>query len=93
MENKNFISEITPYLKKFAKFSKQVKEHMEILQDKTKKQADKKFQKALHLNIGDKTWVNVQPHSQTLNIQVHAKAWWAVHYFTTEITSFSYINC
>ena len=64
IENDNFVPEITPYLKKFAKFSQQVKERMEISQDRHKQQADKKLRKAPHLNIGDKVWVKVHPHSQ-----------------------------
>ncbi|GFT76598.1 hypothetical protein TNCV_3678341 [Trichonephila clavipes] len=42
IQNDNFVPEITPYLKKFAKFSTQIREVVEEQQDSRKFYADKK---------------------------------------------------
>ncbi|GFU76759.1 hypothetical protein TNCV_4466971 [Trichonephila clavipes] len=41
IQNDNFVPEITPYLKKFAKFSTQIREVVEEQQDSRKFYADK----------------------------------------------------
>ncbi|GFW07855.1 transposon Tf2-8 polyprotein [Trichonephila clavipes] len=52
IQNDNFVPEITPYLKKFAKFSTQIREVVEEQQDSRKFYADKKRKKLLqHINL------------------------------------------
>lgn len=65
VENDNFIPEITPYLKKFATFIKQVRDRIEERQDHHKHYADKRFAKVPSLKQGDKVWVTTHPLSNS----------------------------
>ncbi|GFV55677.1 hypothetical protein TNCV_278981 [Trichonephila clavipes] len=51
IQNDNFVPEITPYLKKFAKFSTQIREVVEEQQDSRKFYADKREKLLQHINL------------------------------------------
>lgn len=63
VENDNFIPEITPYLKKFAEFTKQIRDRIEESQDHHKLYADARRAKAPSLQQGSKVWVTTHPLS------------------------------
>ncbi|GFT24533.1 retrovirus-related Pol polyprotein from transposon 412 [Trichonephila clavipes] len=63
-QNDNFVPEITPYLKKFAKFSTQIREVVEELQDSRKFYADKKRKTAPTYQPGEHVFVASHPPSQ-----------------------------
>ncbi|GFV02336.1 transposon Tf2-11 polyprotein, partial [Trichonephila clavipes] len=62
-ENDNFVPEITPYLKKFAKFSTQIREVVEEQQDSRKFYADKKRRAAPTYQPGEHVFVASHPLS------------------------------
>lgn len=64
IENDNFVPEITPYLKRFARTVQQVRERVELHQDKQKRYADKKRQETPKFTPGDKVWVSLHPVSK-----------------------------
>ncbi|GFV56699.1 pro-Pol polyprotein [Trichonephila clavipes] len=51
IQNDNFVPEITPYVKKFAKFSTQISEVVEEQQDSRKFYADKREKLLQHINL------------------------------------------
>ncbi|GFU86080.1 integrase catalytic domain-containing protein [Trichonephila clavipes] len=57
IQNDNFVPEITPYLKKFAKFSTQIREAVEEQQDSRKFYADKKRKAAPTYQPGEHVFV------------------------------------
>ncbi|GFX94768.1 integrase catalytic domain-containing protein [Trichonephila clavipes] len=61
--NDNFVPEITPYLKKFAKFSTQIREVVEEQQDSRKFYADKKRKAAPTYQPGEHVFVASHPLS------------------------------
>ncbi|GFU56901.1 transposon Tf2-8 polyprotein [Trichonephila clavipes] len=63
IQNDNFVPEITPYLKKFAKFSTQVREVVEEQQDSRKFYADKKRKAAPKYQPGENVFVASHPLS------------------------------
>ncbi|GFV81899.1 uncharacterized protein TNCV_1057861 [Trichonephila clavipes] len=63
IQNDNFVPEITPYLKKFAKFSTQIREVVEEQQDSRKFYADKKRKTALTYQSGEHVFVASHPLS------------------------------
>ncbi|GFX45877.1 transposon Tf2-9 polyprotein [Trichonephila clavipes] len=63
IQNDNFVPEITPYLKKFAKFSTQVREVVEEQQNSRKFYADKKRKAAPTYQPGEHVFVASQPQS------------------------------
>jgi hypothetical protein len=65
IENDNFVPEFTPYLKRFSKIAKQVKERLEQKQDKHKKYADKKRSPAPHYAPGDHVYIDLHPISSS----------------------------
>lgn len=64
LDNDNFVPEITPYLKRFARTVHQVRERAELHQDKQKRYADKKRQEGPKFKPGDKVWVSLHPVSK-----------------------------
>ncbi|XP_035233310.1 uncharacterized protein LOC118205130, partial [Stegodyphus dumicola] len=66
VENDNFVPEITPYLKRFATITKDIRESIEIKQDQRKKQYDKGRRQVFY-SPGDKVWVNFHPVSNAKN--------------------------
>ncbi|GFY16178.1 retrovirus-related Pol polyprotein from transposon 412 [Trichonephila clavipes] len=62
-QNENFVPEITPYLKKFAKFSTQIREVVEEQQDSRKFYADKKRKAAPTYQPGEHVFVASHPLS------------------------------
>ncbi|GFV37818.1 uncharacterized protein TNCV_4409771 [Trichonephila clavipes] len=63
VQNDNFVLEITPYLKKFAKFSTQIREVVEEQQDSRKSYADKKRKAAPSYQPGEHVFVASHPLS------------------------------
>ncbi|GFW42339.1 transposon Tf2-9 polyprotein [Trichonephila clavipes] len=63
IQNDNFVPEITPYLKKFAKFSTQIREVVEEQQDSRKFYADKKRKAAPTYQPGEHVFVASHPLS------------------------------
>ncbi|GFV01601.1 uncharacterized protein TNCV_2961941 [Trichonephila clavipes] len=63
MQNDNFVPEITPYLKKFAKFSTQIREVVEEQPDSRKVYADKKRKAAPTYQPGEHAFVASHPLS------------------------------
>ncbi|GFW96316.1 gag-Pol polyprotein [Trichonephila clavipes] len=63
IQNDNFVPEITPYLKKFAKFSTQMREVVEEQQDSWKFYADKKRKAAPTYQPGEHVFVASHPLS------------------------------
>ncbi|GFV17647.1 integrase catalytic domain-containing protein [Trichonephila clavipes] len=63
IQNVNFVPEITPYLKKFAKFSTQIREVVEEQQDSRKFYADKKRKAAPTYQPGEHVFVASHPLS------------------------------
>ncbi|GFW22859.1 retrovirus-related Pol polyprotein from transposon 412 [Trichonephila clavipes] len=63
IQNDNFVPEITPYLKKFAKFSTQIREVVEEQQDSRKIYADKKRKAAPTYQPGEHVFVASHPLS------------------------------
>ncbi|GFW47434.1 hypothetical protein TNCV_4537241 [Trichonephila clavipes] len=63
LQNDNFMPEITPYLKKFAKFSTQIREVVEEQQDSRKFYADKKRKAAPTYQPGEHVFVASHPLS------------------------------
>jgi hypothetical protein len=64
ISNDNFVPEITPYLKRFTNYMKQLKSDIELKQDKNKFYADKRIRKSPQFKAGDQVWVNLHPKSQ-----------------------------
>lgn len=70
IDNDNFVPEITPYLKRFVQINKDVREVVEMSQDKNKKYADQRRNKAAQYAPGDLVNVTLhllsnKKHSQT----------------------------
>ncbi|GFV25104.1 hypothetical protein TNCV_1006981 [Trichonephila clavipes] len=63
IQNDNFVPEITPYLKKFSKFSTQIREVVEEQQDSRKFYADKKRKAAPTYQPGENVFVASHPLS------------------------------
>ncbi|GFW54724.1 integrase catalytic domain-containing protein [Trichonephila clavipes] len=63
IQNDNFVPEITPYLKKFTKFSTQIREAVEEQQDSRKFYADKKRKAAPTYEPGEHVFVASHPLS------------------------------
>ncbi|GFX83124.1 transposon Tf2-6 polyprotein [Trichonephila clavipes] len=63
IQNDNFVPEITPYLKKFAKFSTQIREVVEEQQDNKKFYADKKRKTTPTYQPGERVFVASHPLS------------------------------
>ncbi|GFX17737.1 retrovirus-related Pol polyprotein from transposon 412 [Trichonephila clavipes] len=64
IQNDNFVPEITPYLKKFANFSTQIREVVEEEQDSRKFYADKKRKAAPTYQPGEHVFVASHPLSK-----------------------------
>ncbi|GFX52757.1 integrase catalytic domain-containing protein [Trichonephila clavipes] len=63
IDNENFDSEITPYLKILARISSEVSERIEEKQDQRKTFYDKRHHPGPLYHPGDKVWVTLQPLS------------------------------
>ncbi|GBM38926.1 hypothetical protein AVEN_271041-1 [Araneus ventricosus] len=64
IDNDNFVDEITPYLKIFARLIAEIKDHVEQKQDKSKKYYDRRRRQAFY-NPGDQVRVTVHPISKS----------------------------
>ncbi|GFT39939.1 retrovirus-related Pol polyprotein from transposon 297 [Trichonephila clavipes] len=63
IDNKNFVPEITPYLKRLARISSEVRERIEEKQDQRKTFYDKRHSPGPLYPSGDKVWVTLHPLS------------------------------
>ncbi|GFX55380.1 gag-Pol polyprotein [Trichonephila clavipes] len=66
VHNDNFVAEITPYLKRFATSTEDIRERIETKQDQRKKQYDK-IRHPVYYSTGDKVWVTLHPISNAKN--------------------------
>ncbi|GFS50244.1 retrovirus-related Pol polyprotein from transposon 17.6 [Trichonephila clavipes] len=66
VHNDNFVAEITPYLKRFATITEDLRERIETKQDQRKKQYDKN-RRPVYYSPGDKVWVTLHPISSAKN--------------------------
>ncbi|GFU95685.1 retrovirus-related Pol polyprotein from transposon 412 [Trichonephila clavipes] len=66
VHNDNFVAEITPYLKRFATITEDIRERIEAKQDQRKKQYDKN-RRPVYYSPGDKVWVTLHPISSAKN--------------------------
>ncbi|GFT94644.1 transposon Tf2-6 polyprotein [Trichonephila clavipes] len=66
VHNDNFVAEITPYLKRFATITEDIRERIETKQDQRKKQYDKNS-RPVYYSPGDKVWVTLHPISSAKN--------------------------
>ncbi|GFY09853.1 transposon Tf2-11 polyprotein [Trichonephila clavipes] len=66
VHNDNFVAEITPYLKRFATITEDIRERIETKQDQRKKQYDKN-RRPVYYSSGDKVWVTLHPISSAKN--------------------------
>ncbi|XP_035212577.1 protein NYNRIN-like [Stegodyphus dumicola] len=60
IENDNFVAEITPYLKEFARLTPQIRERVEQKQDKRKEYFDKR-RRQTYYQPGDNVWITIHP--------------------------------
>ncbi|GFU15265.1 retrovirus-related Pol polyprotein from transposon 412 [Trichonephila clavipes] len=63
IDNENFVPEITPYLKRLARISSEVRERIEEKQDQRKTFYDKRHRPGPLYHPGDKVWVTLHPLS------------------------------
>ncbi|GFW22405.1 transposon Tf2-11 polyprotein [Trichonephila clavipes] len=66
VHNDTFVAEITPYLKRFATITEDIREKIETKQDQRKKQYDKNS-RPVYYSPGDKVWVTLHPISNAKN--------------------------
>ncbi|GFV17491.1 hypothetical protein TNCV_1272781 [Trichonephila clavipes] len=66
VHNDNFVAEITPYLKRFATITEDIRERIETKQDQRKMQYDKN-RRPVYYSPGDKVWVTLHPISSAKN--------------------------
>ncbi|GFV84624.1 integrase catalytic domain-containing protein [Trichonephila clavipes] len=64
IDNENFVPEITPYLKRLARISFEVRERIEEKQDQRKNFYDKRHRPGPLYHPGDKVWVTLSPPQQ-----------------------------
>ncbi|GFV06475.1 transposon Tf2-11 polyprotein [Trichonephila clavipes] len=69
VHNDNFVAEITPYLKRFATITEDIRERIETKQDQRKKQYDKN-RRPVYYSPGDKVWVTLHPISSAKNKKI-----------------------
>ncbi|GFS99640.1 transposon Tf2-6 polyprotein [Trichonephila clavipes] len=63
IDKENFVPEITPYLKRLARISSEVRERIEEKQDQRKTFYDKRHRPGPLYHPGDKVWVTLHPLS------------------------------
>ncbi|GFV62307.1 integrase catalytic domain-containing protein [Trichonephila clavipes] len=63
IDNENFIPEITPYLKRFARISSEIRERIEEKQDQRKTFYDKRHRPDPLYHPRDKVWLTLHPLS------------------------------
>ncbi|KAF8785925.1 Retrovirus-related Pol polyprotein like [Argiope bruennichi] len=66
IDNDNFVAEITPYLKRFARLTTEIKDHAEQKQDKRKAYYDHRRRQVFY-KPGDLVWVTLHPVSKSQN--------------------------
>ncbi|GFU98655.1 integrase catalytic domain-containing protein [Trichonephila clavipes] len=86
IQNDNFVPEITPYLKKFAKFSTQIREVVEEQQDSRKFYADKKRKAAPTYQPGEHVFVSITSAEQGRSAKLRARRDVSLRDFNTKVT-------
>ncbi|GBO32371.1 hypothetical protein AVEN_22761-1 [Araneus ventricosus] len=66
IDNDNFVAEITPYLKRFARLTAEIKDHVEQKQDELKTYYDRRRRQVFYKS-GDQVWVTLHPISKSQN--------------------------
>ncbi|XP_035219327.1 uncharacterized protein LOC118192458 [Stegodyphus dumicola] len=66
IENGNFVAEITPYLKEFARLTLQIRERVEQKHDKRKEYFDKR-RRQTYCQPSDKVWITIHPISKPIH--------------------------
>ncbi|KAF8784452.1 Transposon Ty3-I Gag-Pol polyprotein like [Argiope bruennichi] len=66
IDNDNFVAEITPYLKRFARLTAEIKDHVEQKQDKRKAYYNRRLRQVFY-KPGDLVWVTLHPVSKSQN--------------------------
>ncbi|GFW66947.1 hypothetical protein TNCV_4688321 [Trichonephila clavipes] len=64
IHNDNFVLEFTPYLKRFEGYMSQIKENIEMSQDRQKTYADKSCRPSPNYKVNDLVWVKLHPLSK-----------------------------
>ncbi|GFW03806.1 retrovirus-related Pol polyprotein from transposon 412 [Trichonephila clavipes] len=64
IHNDNFVPEFTPYLKSFEGYMSQIKENIEMSQDRKKTYADKSRRPSPNYKVNDLVWVKLHPLSK-----------------------------
>ncbi|GFV86061.1 retrovirus-related Pol polyprotein from transposon 412 [Trichonephila clavipes] len=64
IHNDNFVPEFTPYLKRFEGYMSQIKENIEMSQDRQKTYADKSRTPSPNYKVNDLVWVKLYPLSK-----------------------------
>ncbi|GFW13001.1 hypothetical protein TNCV_3329331 [Trichonephila clavipes] len=64
IHNDNFVPEFTPYLKRFEGYMSQIKENIEMNQDRQKTYADKSRRPSPNYKVNDLVWVKLHPLSK-----------------------------
>ncbi|GFW50461.1 protein NYNRIN [Trichonephila clavipes] len=64
IHNDNFVPEFTPYLKRFEGYMSQIKENIEMSQDRQKTYADKSRRPSPNYKVNDLVWVKLHPLSK-----------------------------
>ncbi|GFW38009.1 gag-Pol polyprotein [Trichonephila clavipes] len=67
VHNDNFVAEITPYLKRFATITEDIRERIETKQDQRKKKQYDKNRRPVYYSPGDKVWVTLHSISSAKN--------------------------
>ncbi|GBM59244.1 hypothetical protein AVEN_205078-1 [Araneus ventricosus] len=66
IDNDSFVAEITPYLKRFARLTAEIKDHIEQKQDKRIMYYDLRRRQSFY-KPGDQEWVTLHPISKSQN--------------------------
>ncbi|GFW78035.1 retrovirus-related Pol polyprotein from transposon 412 [Trichonephila clavipes] len=66
IHNDNFVPEFTPYLKRFEGYMSQIKENIEMSQDRQKTYADKSRRPSPDYKVNDLVWVKLHPLSKAI---------------------------
>ncbi|GBO19924.1 hypothetical protein AVEN_100151-1 [Araneus ventricosus] len=67
IDNDNFVTEITPYLKRFARLTAEIKHHVEQKQDKRKTYYDRRRRQAFYKPGDQVIWVTLHPINKSQN--------------------------
>ncbi|GBN57855.1 hypothetical protein AVEN_30146-1 [Araneus ventricosus] len=66
IDNDNFVAEITPYLKRFARLTAEIQDHVEQKQDELKTYYDRRRRQAFYKSV-NQVWETLHPISKSQN--------------------------